>query len=360
MELDCTEYNGIVKFDGFEKNHPYPIRISVMYDDEETTHYLTKYGQTMVTSYNKCVIFPKGKTTWEEFIPPCKFKDGDIVTTNTGNWIGITVGGISDEAIPTYCIIGPWNNLRTYFDEHQKWSFSRLATEEEKQKLLDIIKDNSYKWNAETKALEKLIKPKFKVGDIISNGKTTIKIGYVDDEYYYEIGKNITNRLYIKNQDDWKLVKDNIKPKFNVGDIIQNIDKYKVKITEVNIEDECYGYESIIAKGIGGIEFSEQDNWELVKDNIERKFKVGDIITFKYYDRKVDKIIEIYDDKYKLDNGKFIYFQDENAYEISNEKFDITTLKPFESKVLVRDEDTDNWKGAFYSHYKSKKILYNR
>ena len=34
-------------------------------------------------------------------------------------------------------------------------------------------------------------------------------------------------------------------------------------------------------------------------------------------------------------------------------KFDITTLKPFESKVLVRDTNTDKWRGAFYSHCKS-------
>ena len=38
---------------------------------------------------------------------------------------------------------------------------ARFATEEEKQKLFKAIKDNGYKWNAETKTLEKLVKPKF-------------------------------------------------------------------------------------------------------------------------------------------------------------------------------------------------------
>ena len=33
--------------------------------------------------------------------------------------------------------------------------------EKEKQKLFQTIKDNGYKWNAKTKTLEKLIKPKF-------------------------------------------------------------------------------------------------------------------------------------------------------------------------------------------------------
>ena len=80
----------------------------------------------------------------------------------------------------------------------------------EKQKLFDAIKDNGSKWNAETKTLEKLVVPKFKVGDTITNGKATIKIGHIDKEYYYEIGENIANMLCIKCQDEWKLVKFDI------------------------------------------------------------------------------------------------------------------------------------------------------
>ena len=43
------------------------------------------------------------------------------------------------------------------------WRFVRLATEEEKQKLFDAIELNGYKWNAETKTLEKFVEffPKF-------------------------------------------------------------------------------------------------------------------------------------------------------------------------------------------------------
>ena len=33
--------------------------------------------------------------------------------------------------------------------------------EEEKQRLFDAIKERGYKWNAETKTLEKLVEPKF-------------------------------------------------------------------------------------------------------------------------------------------------------------------------------------------------------
>jgi hypothetical protein len=119
---------------------------------------------------------------------------------------------------------------------------ARFATEEEKQQLFNAIKDNGYKWNEETKTLEKLFEPKFKVGDIV-----------------------------------------------------QDKDNYKVRIFDVSIEDKCYGYESLAVNGIGGISFDRQDDWELVHN-----------------------------------------------------KFDITTLKPFESRVLVRNVDGDLWKPAIY------------
>ena len=45
--------------------------------------------------------------------------------------------------------------------EKKEWGFNRLATEEEKQRLFDAIKERGYRWNAETKILEKLIKHKF-------------------------------------------------------------------------------------------------------------------------------------------------------------------------------------------------------
>ena len=41
---------------------------------------------------------------------------------------------------------------------------------------------------------------------MITNGKVSITIDYIDDNYYYDIGRNIANRLFIKNQDDWKLI----------------------------------------------------------------------------------------------------------------------------------------------------------
>ena len=203
--------------------------------------YFKHNGSYISHSNAKCVIFPKGKTTWEGFQRP--FKDGDVVATRNGAQIFIfkEKAKKGDGSFSGVCYFGYYIQEKRLFKE-MRWLFNRHATSEEKQKLFDAIKANGYKWNAETKTLEKLIEPKFKVGDVI-----------------------------------------------------QNIDAYKVKITEVNIEDECYGYESMIAKGIGGIGFSEQDNWELVPN-----------------------------------------------------KFDISTLKLFKSRVLVRSTNDDIWRPAIY------------
>lgn len=116
-----------------------------------------------------------------------------------------------------------------------------LATEEEKQELFQAIKENGYKWNAETKTLEKLIEPKFKVGD---------RIKTVYNPYQYVI-KGITDTHYTLEEVECKF-----------------------KYTE---------------------HISEQKNWELVPN-----------------------------------------------------KFDINTLVPFESKVLVRHKEGDNWRPAIF------------
>ena len=243
MELDCILFNNPVKYDGFDNDDIYPIAILTETDDYL---YVTKEGCLYNIPNSKCIIYPKGKTTWEGFVPPCKFKDGDILvhSQNQRFIMSIYHKAITELVIKTHCIL--WDKEEGLSVNKQICCYAdstRLATEEEKEKLFQAIKDNGYKWNSETKTLGRLIVPKFKVGDVI-----------------------------------------------------QDIDLYKVKITEVNIEDECYGYESVISKGIGGIGFNEQDNWELAPN-----------------------------------------------------KFDINTLKPFD-KVLTRANDNDSWVCNLYSH----------
>lgn len=85
----------------------------------------------------------------------------------------------------------------------------RLATEEEKEKLFQAIKDNGYKWNPETKVLEKLVEPKFKVGYRIKykNGvEQGVILSITDDTYNIAVTNNTGIFVPIADQDDWELV----------------------------------------------------------------------------------------------------------------------------------------------------------
>lgn len=208
-------------------------------DFKEEFLYDGRYGMN-----GECMLFPKGKTTWEGFVPPCKFKDADIVAVtipHTCTWVGIFKQYYINNEFESYCFIsanGIFNNIGL---KNHVLVGARLASEEEQQKLFQAIKDNGYHWNEKTKTLEKLIKPKFKVGDRIRRkGETsTYTITYVNDAHYFS-GKYV-------------------------------------------ICDTC------------------DDDWELVPN-----------------------------------------------------KFDINTLKPFESKVLIRDTETEIWYPAFWGFYDQK------
>lgn len=381
MELDCINYNGVVTFEEIFNCPDYPIKISVKYDNKYFTHTLTKYGQTCISPYNKCIIFPKGKTTWEGFQRP--FKDEDVIYNKGINALAIFYKQTDNSTI-SHCFLNTMGELKISHYHTKDLSDWRFATKEEKQKLFKAIKDNGYWWNPETKTLDKLVVPKFKDGDIISDslgtcifkGEGTIK-GTVD--YYCGVHSDYFNikqkpdghygdiadyRLATKEEKEklFKAINDNgykwnsetktleklVEPKFKVGDVIQDKDSYKVKIINVCVEDEMYEYESAIAKGIGGIVFDEQDDWELVP--VEPKFKVGDRIK-QIGNPKCFIIKTIEFDRYVLNNNQFIRFGDEHLYELVPNKFDINTLVPFESRVLARDGNTEKWKPSFWGFY---------
>ena len=429
MELDCTIYNKVTLINVDDREDiVYPIRV---FREDGNTIALTKYGQYTDADFAKCVIFPKGKTTWEGFVPPCKFKDGDIIYTKTydSKWVSIFEKFDDDECkcYINYCIdsdtycgkIGGKKNPLCDIDEIVE---QRLATEEEKQKLFDVIKEHGHQWNTKTKTLERLIEsytPKkfyIRIGDIPSEEKSAVYrgetvVGYEDGVSVYdcvetdglyrivmpfplkegqgmtyefliqditqcrykienprnvylvsgmEVGKGHDNEPLIK---EVKILKDLTSQfnteetktleklsKFKIGDVIQCMG-YKVKITAVNIEDECYEYESMFAKVIGSIGFSEQDNWELVTD-IEPKFKAGDVIQHKENSGRGCTIRKV-EDKYYVEGHPTwctIPFDKQDEYELVINKFDITTLKPFD-KVLVRNTYTDSWHVQFYQDY---------
>ena len=177
MELDCTIWDNVTLISVDNEDIPFPIKLSRKNDDGSESYFVTtEYGQYYTNS--KCVIFPKGKTTWEGFHRP--FEDGDILYCNANDdgdnddrykYVFILKEIIENRVI-AHCFINGERFVpsNTFLVEN---SYPiRFATEEEKAKLFQAIKDNGYKWNPETKTLEKL--PKFKVGDRIIHKSTKL------------------------------------------------------------------------------------------------------------------------------------------------------------------------------------------
>ena len=204
MELDCTIYEDVY-FDYVDELNI--IHCYIQHETYKTSLTFNKYGIYNRSIKAKCVIFPKGKTTWEGFQRP--FKDGDIIniiTENKNEYITIFKDN-TDNYIETYAdftIVTSKCSLDTLF-YNDNIKYQRLATEEEKEKLFKAIKDNGYKWNEETKTLEKL--SKFKVGD---------KIQHKNDGIHCTLGKYVeafngyrTNIGLVISYDDidnWELV----------------------------------------------------------------------------------------------------------------------------------------------------------
>lgn len=290
MELDSTMFEKVT-FVRVQMDRQFPIEIAI---NGIRSKYLTEEGcfhdRTLLPEA-KCVIFPKGKTTWEGFHRP--FKPGDIVITDN-NKHAFIYSGENDKFWECYC--GVYCGTRNICINSKQWSDRqhklRLATKKEIEKLFQVIKDNGYKWNPETKTLEKLIELKFKIGDRIKS---------IDSDRYYII-KDIEFDRYILNND-------------------------------------CF------------LRFNDEHIFELVP---KPKFKVGDVIVNNYRkhlngDSRSWKIYQITSDKYIFTDGSFMYIQDQDHWALNTAKFDITTLKPFD-KVLVRDTKEQVWIADLFSH----------
>ena len=161
-KLYYTVY-GEVEFDHVSISSKYPIVLRLK--DGKSYESLTSEGKYDIEHDGECLLFPsKDQRDWSKFkpkkdglVPPCKFKDGDIVATNSGLRVFILQSAKSD--VKGYCYVGYDFEINEFFFSGER--FDRLATEEERQKLFDAIKESGYKWNAETKTLEKLVRPKF-------------------------------------------------------------------------------------------------------------------------------------------------------------------------------------------------------
>jgi hypothetical protein len=308
MELDCAMYEDVY-FDYVDDLNI--IHCYIQQETHKTSITFNQHGTPNSDIKSKCVIYPKGKTTWEGFIPP--FKDGDIVFYND-----------------TIAIFKEWGDetlFRTYVTKYLCCDFMidknvplfgksvrkeiRFASEEEKQKLFNAIKENGYRWNAERKTLEKL--SPFNAGDVlVSSWGNIVLLSHIDNTqviYYHCIldpwdgfrivegtscGVGMVPNCKLATEEQRNKLFDRLQksgykynpqtnklerlivPKFKVGDKIKlkGEDEFGI-ITQVadcfyiiNCKNHTH-YWSII----------KQDDWELVP--VVPKFKVGDRIKLK-------------------------------------------------------------------------------
>ena len=80
-------------------------------------------------------------------------ENGDIVTTKNGAHIFLCKDYIGEGDI--YAYLGYDFNTCSWFKEGE-WVAYRYATEEEKKKLFDKLKEEGYEWNPDTKEIVKL------------------------------------------------------------------------------------------------------------------------------------------------------------------------------------------------------------
>ena len=393
MELDCSLFENL-EFDHIDKdNGAYSIICCVKTEWGYNTHTFTEYGCYGTQKYSKCVIFPKGKTTWEGFVPSIQFKDGDIVyfiTKNNNEYITIFKND-KDIYLETYIDIAVVSNKCSsecsfYIDNIKK---QRLATEEEKEKLFDAIKANGYKWNEETKTLEKLIGTNFHEGDWIACEElNTAKILSINmDRYEVEFidgNKAFPHIDYIdRNFHLWTIedAKDGDILAFNDETIVIFKDLYNKTSfhSYCHIEEEIF---TISKKDMpdwweekGFYPATEEQRtflfrkikeagykWNPETKTLEKlpKFKVGNRVKSKINQCEY-KIIDIRKDVYIMNyaNDKFAYhvpFCDEDNFSLVPNKFDITTLKVFD-KVLVRDSNEGMWSASIFSHTWENKYI---
>ena len=144
------------------------IENQIVIRKNNNTYKFTEDGKYLYLD-GECVLFPsKEQRDWSKFQRP--FKDGDILYIKAAfDWICIYKESEDTENVYNYvAVLMQLNATNLFRDEcclccRGDISEIRLATEEEKQKLFKAIKDYGYRWNSETKTLEKVVTYKFDI-----------------------------------------------------------------------------------------------------------------------------------------------------------------------------------------------------
>ena len=317
MELDCTLVENLY-FDCIndsELDDPYPIQCYTQNGSYRTSIRFTEYGHYTFFDNSKCVIFPKGKTTWEGFQRP--FVDGDILSYQCSGLRNRTIYIYRHHpTMNTSYYVALGGDLEFMVNRKEGCALcgnnatARLATEKEKEKLFQAIKDKGYKWNEETKNLERFSVPKFKDGDIVTckyeNGLVSMMlnkfVNFVEVHYHcalYDNSKGFVTNNYIVGE-----------PKY----IHLATEEEKAKLFDA-IKDNGY-------------------KWNAETKTLEKlpKFKDGDVVAldcsdgnsqlfiFKEYDDNSDTVCYLFlDTDGTLDTDEFAWQIDRLATEREKE-----------------------------------------
>ena len=156
----------------------------------------------------ECMLFPsKEQRDWNDFMIP--FRDGDVIIRTEFNpgckqyniAIFSNYNANSTNRMTVHCQVNGANEFRTRMDIHHKdW---RLANAEEIKRFFTRMHESGYDF----KEGELITLPKFKAGDVITNGKLTLRIDVVDSKYYIEGYPNVAYKLPISDQHHWKIKK---------------------------------------------------------------------------------------------------------------------------------------------------------
>lgn len=166
-----------------ELNQPtYPIRIKTCMG---LITGVTKRGLDDFFYDGECTLFPsKDQRDWSKWNLP--FKDGDIIFTQLEDkWLSI-FKGYNNERCNTYVDLNIEKNRffddTPYLCDNSQIKEQRLATEEEKKHLFDVIREKGYTWNTDTKTLEKIHKDRFKPFMLKPFNKVLVR--NVNNEYW--------------------------------------------------------------------------------------------------------------------------------------------------------------------------------
>ena len=317
------------------------------YKDYDGNYYVgstTIDGKFTAFPDGECTLFPsKYQRDWSKFKVEPEMVDGkfyycdykgrkyifiykkkdDLYKTNNYAIIRINESPcLLKQNAPIYC------GYLAYFDE------LRNATEEEKQQLLNVIKRDGYKWDEETKTLEKII------------------VSHTPEKFYIRIGEIPSNEKSKVHRGD---VVVGYEDGVSVYDCIETDGLYRIVMPFPLKEGQGMTYEGLIQEItqcryeienprnvylVSGMEVGKgHDNEPVIKDVKILKDLTGQFNTKPDNTEETKILEELTVPKFKVGDFKLV-----------PDKFDINTLQPFD-KILCRVDNSSKWRCEFFSHF---------